>query len=171
MITNIEHFRLKRLTSREYVYSQTSVLDFGDVYQASFIPTFDKDDTESQVQYILQFQYCLPNENFWYSQYGFYWSFTFPKVHQEVSSPFSLGNVDINHRESGTRYRLRLAATDGTSSMVSDSSCLFVPPVLGTMHETNWQVGIPYVHANGSWHKAKSVFVYHNNNWTESIIE
>lgn len=177
MITNIEHFSLKRITYQDLVYSDTSVLDFSHTYQASFTPTFSTDDVGSQVNYALQLQYCLPNTNTWNQESGFILFVSHAKVsNQTVFTYFNLSDephkVNVNHRASGTRYRFVLTSQELLpSSTKYYSTCLFVPPVLDTMHETNWQVGIPYVYTNGSWHKAKSVFVYHNNNWTESIIE
>ena len=172
-MATVSNLTVRRTTSYDLSYSDKSVLNFSDYYKVRFIPTFEHSDSSVNVQYILQLQYLDPNTTTWHSDMSVLLSITTPKVSKQLveTVPFTLSNVNANHRKAGTRYRFILTfnVPDETSGTYY-TDCLFVPPVLFSMSDTyNWTSGTPWVYTNGQWKQAKSVFVYHDNHWVESI--
>ena len=173
MITDITNFYIRRITTQDIVYSDKSVLDFSHNYQVRFVPTFSSSDPSTQALYYLQLQYSLPNSNTWNNEVNFIVYVSAARVSgQLVSTNFSLSNVSALHRQKGTKYRFYLTSQDILpSSPPYYSDCLFVPPALYLMNpQNNWVVGQPYIRIGNEWKEVKTVFVYKDGNWHESII-
>lgn len=162
---SIYHFEEENISEEETIPA--------DKFQIGIVAIFDQFEPYTMVNYSCILQYLDPNSASWVSQATFRIGFQHPKDNLYVQSPlFTLSNVYSSHRKAGTRYRFEvIISTANEVYGVYYTDCLFVPPVLSTMDNTyNWISGTPWVYCEGQWKKAKSVFVYHDNHWKESIL-